>query len=106
MPYHYQRACACFAERDVYMVSTSSGPHGEADALLFRSQEAGRNWTLVRGLPEKISKNIDTFQIVTTSGSHALVIVENSTVFETNDWGKTWTEIGRDYPRLFAGVVV
>lgn len=104
MPYLYQRACACFDERDVYLVSTSRGPHGQADALLYRSEDAGENWTLVKGLPENISRNIDTFQIIIVSGARALVIVDNTSLYETDDWGISWQEVGHDYPRLFAAL--
>ena len=106
MPYYYQRACASFVEQDVYLVSTSRGPHGQAGALLYRSEDAGKSWALVSGLPENISENIDTFQIIIVRGAHALVIVEDTALYETHDWGMTWKEVGRDYPRLFGALVV
>lgn len=106
MPYLYQRACACFAQRDVYLVSTSRGPHGKSDALLYRSEDAGKNWALVNGLPEQIGENIDTFQIITADEAHALVIVDDTTVYETHDWGINWSEVGSGYPRLYGALAV
>lgn len=105
MPYYYQRACACFPESDVYLVSTSQGPHSRVDAQLYRSDDAGENWTLVNGLPEQISENIDTFQIITVSGAAALVVVANTALYQTDDQGLNWEKIA-DYPRLFGGLVV
>jgi len=105
MPYHYQRACAYFPERDVYLVSTSRGPHGGADALLCRSGDGGKRWALVNGLPEHIGENIDTFQIIVVRGGYALVIVEDTALYETRDWGLSWQKVG-DYPRLFGGLAV
>ena len=105
MPYYYQRACACFPESDVYLVSTSRGPHSRVDAQLYRSDDAGENWALVNGLPEQIGENIDTFQIVTVGGADALVVVDDTTLYQTDDWGLNWQRVA-DYPRLFGGLVV
>ncbi len=106
MPYQYQRACACFAELDVYLVSTSRGPHGQADSLLYRSEDAGETWVVVSGLPDNISKNINTFQIIIVDRARALVIVDNKTLYKTNDLGRSWQVVGYDYPRLFGALVV
>ncbi len=105
MPYYYQRACACFPESDVYLVSTSRGPHSRVDAQLYRSDDAGENWALVSGLPEQIGENIDTFQIITVSGAKALVVVDDTALYQTDDLGRNWQKID-DYPRLFGGLVV
>ena len=105
MPYYYQRACACFPESDVYLVSTSRGPHSRADAQLYRSDDAGENWALVSGLPEQIGENIDTFQIITVSVAKALVVVDDTALYQTDDLGRNWQKID-DYPRLFGGLVV
>jgi hypothetical protein len=105
MPYYYQRACACFPESEVYLVSTSRGPHSRVDAQLYRSDDAGENWALVSGLPEQIGENIDTFQIITVGGTKALVVVDDTTLYQTDDLGLNWQKIA-DYPRLFGGVVV
>jgi hypothetical protein len=106
MPYSYQRACACFPQRDVYLVSTSRGPRSKSDALLYRSEDDGKTWSQVNGLPEQVSENIDTFQILTRRDGHALVIVDDTAVYETRDWGVNWSEVGNDYPRLYGALVV
>ena len=105
MPYYYQRACACFPESDVYLVSTSRGPHSSVDAQLYRTEDAGKNWTLVNGLPERIGENIDTFQIITVGGANALVVVDDTALYQTDDLGLNWQKVD-DYPRLFGGLVV
>ena len=105
MPYLYQRACAGFPDRDAYLVSTSRGPHGQADALLYRSEDAGQTWAQVNGLPDGIEANIDTHQIVITGPRHALVIVENKDLYETRDAGENWRKTGA-YPRLFGAMVL
>lgn len=106
LPYYYQRACACFADRNVYLVSTSRGPHGQADALLYRSEDDGKNWTMVNGLPEKIDKNIDTFQIAIVDNATAMAIVEDKNLYKTNDWGLNWHKVEDDYPVLFAILLI
>ena len=105
MPYYYQRACACFPESDVYLVSTSRGPHSRVDAQLYRSDDAGESWALVAGLPEQIGENIDTFQIITVGESNALVVVDDTALYQTDDLGLNWQKVA-DYPRLFGGLVV
>ena len=106
IPYNYQRACACFPNRDVYLASTSRGPYRGADALLYRSEDEGKNWTMVDGLPEQIEKNIDTFQIITVGAANALVIVDDVSLYETDDWGASWQKTGHNYPRLFGALAV
>ena len=105
MPYYYQRACACFPESDVYLVSTSRGPHSRVDAQLYRSDNAGENWALVAGLPEQIGENIDTFQIITVDGANALVVVDDTVLYRTDNCGLNWQKVA-DYPRLFGGLVL
>jgi len=106
LPYQYQRACMCFTEQDVYLVSTSRGPRGQADALLYRSEDAGKTWAVVRGLPDKISKNINTYHIIPVDRAQALVIIDDTSLYETNDWGLTWRKIGSEYPRLYGALIV
>lgn len=105
MPSLYQRACACFDSGEVFLASTSCGPHGCAEALLLRSENAGKNWEQVKGLPESLEKNIDTHQIFILGKAHGLVMVDNSVVYETFDEGIHWRQMG-SFPRLFGGVVV
>ena len=106
MPYCYQRACACFPDRDVYLLSTSRGPHGYAEACLYRSEDEGIHWKLVNGLPEKISNNINTSQIIIVSDGNALVIVEDTSIYETNDYGMNWEKVRDDFPGLFGALVI
>lgn len=105
MPYYYQRAVACFPDRDVYLCTTSRGPRG-GDALLLRSEDEGRKWAIVKGLPDAIKFNINTFQVVTQTGGRALAIVDNNAVFETADYGATWQKHDAEYPKLNAAIVV
>ena len=105
MPYHYQRACACFPDLDVYLVSTSRGPHGSVDARLYRSEDAGTNWSSVNGLPDKISANIDTFQIVMEGPGRAFVVVEDTLLYESVDYGDKWKQRG-EFPHLYGALLV
>ena len=43
MPYHYQRAVACIPGSDTFLVSTSRGPHGNANARLYRTIDAAES---------------------------------------------------------------
>ena len=104
-PYLYQRACACFGSGEIYLASTSRGPHGGADALLLRSGDAGKKWERVNGLLEPLEKNIDTHQILILGEKRALVIVNDTILYETDDTGIHWRKIG-DFPRLFGGLAV
>ncbi|MCH2508506.1 MAG: hypothetical protein MK035_08570, partial [Dehalococcoidia bacterium] len=52
----YQRACACFFDADIDLVATSMGPDSCAGAQLYRSENAGRDWELVAGLPKNIDR--------------------------------------------------
>lgn len=106
MPYHYQRACARFPNEDVYLVTTSRGPHGQADARLYRSDDAGERWQLVQGLPADISANIDTFQVTALADGKALAVVENTQLYRSEDWGLHWTKIREDSPRVFGILAV
>jgi hypothetical protein len=91
MPYHYQRACACLSEKDVYLTSTSKGPRSDCDALLYWSEDSGATWTQCVGLPEGIKGNINTYQIVVTGSTTALVIIDDRELYATDDCGKTWS---------------
>jgi photosystem II stability/assembly factor-like uncharacterized protein len=106
MPLNYQRSCACFADKDIYLVSASLGPHGQVDAALFRSEDDGRNWNRVNGLPENISNNIDTFHLATANRGSGFVIVNNSSLYETNNYGKDWSLVRDNYPRLFSVLII
>jgi hypothetical protein len=104
MPYLYQRACAVFPDSGIYLVSTSRGPHGQADALLYRSVDSGENWELSEGLPEKIRNNIDTYQVIILNKSEAVAIIEDSLVYFSGDTGKSWTKLSGNFPRLYTAI--
>jgi hypothetical protein len=104
MPYLYQRACVCFPDNGVYLVSTSRGPHGQADSLLFRSEDPGDKWKLVEGLPERIHSNIDTYQVVVIDSSKAIAIIENSSIYFSEDIGKSWVKLSSQFPRLYTAL--
>ena len=101
MPYYYQRACGVFPGTDIYLCSTSRGPHGQADALLFRSKNGGENWQVVDALPSGVGANIDTYQIKIVDGRSAYLIVDNTSVWRTEDWGLRWSLLAEDLPRIF-----
>ena len=105
MPSHYQRSCAVFPGGEV-LVSTSRGPHGSAEAQLYRSQDEGQNWTQVEGLPDQIDRNIDTFQIIIINEATALVVIEDNQLYQTTDLGYHWHKIDQQFPRLYGGLVV
>lgn len=106
MPYLYQRACACFPENDTYLVSTSRGPHGQADALLYRSENGGDTWGVVKGLPGDIAENIDTYQITVLDSSRAFAAVNNTSLYASEDRGKNWIKIPAEFPKIFAAIVL
>ena len=95
-----------FSEYDSYLLSVSKGPHSHVGAQLYRSNDEGTHWYVVNGLPENINNNIDTFQIIIAGDGHALVIVENTSLYETNDYGRHWKKMEDAYPRLFGALVL
>jgi len=101
MPYYYQRACAAFPGTETYLCSTSRGPHGEAEAMLFRSEDSGRTWSRAADLPEHIPSNIDTYQLTACSDGSAWVVVSDTEVWESRDYGVTWTEIAERLPKVY-----
>ncbi|MDX1534690.1 MAG: hypothetical protein R3291_03625, partial [Thermoplasmata archaeon] len=101
MPHYYQRSCAVFPDEDVYLVSTAMHDGGE-DARLYRSEDEGRAWKRVDGLPEVLSRNIDTHQIAVFPGGHAFVAVNDRDVYESTDQGRSWKRIGSEFPRIWS----
>lgn len=101
MPYLYQRAVAVFPDRDVYLASTARH-NGGAGAMLFRSEDDGRHWTEVEGLPRNPGTNIDTWQVATLPGGRGFAVTGDDTLHESEDWGRTWFERRRDLPRINA----
>ena len=92
MPYYYQRACASFPESDIVLCTTSRGPHGQADALLFRSEDRGATWKPVSDLPREIAANLDTFQLVAEASGRAWLVVDNHNLWKSEDYGKSWSD--------------
>ncbi len=106
IPEKYQRACACFAESNIYLVSVSNGPHGNVAASLYRSKNEGDNWEKVDGLPASISDNIDTYQIASLNDGIAYIIVNNTSLFKTRNYGKDWIKVEDKFPRLFGMLAI
>lgn len=104
LPYYYQRATACFQDRDIYLVSTAIHDRG-VGAALYRSEDEGRNWERVQGLPQDLNRNIDTHQLAALEGGRGLVVVDDTAVYETTDWGITWTKLEATYPRVWGLLV-
>jgi len=101
MPYLYQRAVACFPDREVYLASTAKH-NGGAGAMLFRSDDEGAHWTEVEGLPKRLERNIDTWQVAALSAGRAFAVTGDDTLHASEDWGRTWREVRPDLPRVNA----
>ncbi|MEK6911689.1 MAG: hypothetical protein AABX36_02655, partial [Candidatus Thermoplasmatota archaeon] len=105
MPYHYQRAVACFPERDVYLASTAMHDGGEG-AQLYRSEDEGRHWTRVSGLPDVVNRNLNTHQVAALVGGRALAVIRDTSLYVSEDWGVTWREVASQLPMVNAILVV
>jgi len=106
IPEKYQRACACFAGSNIYLASVSNSPHGNVGASLYRSKNEGDNWEKVDGLPASISDNIDTYQIAALNNGIAYIIVNNTSLYKTCNWGKDWIKVEDKFPRLFGMLAI
>lgn len=105
MPYLYQRTTACFPDRDVYLTSTAKHDGG-AGARLYRSEDEGRTWVRVRGLPETLDRNINTHQVATLPGGHAFLVVRDTRLYESQDYGATWAAVAEDLPNVNAVLAI
>ena len=105
MPYHYQHAVACFPDRDVYLASTARHDGGSG-ASLYRSEDEGRHWIRVDGLPAKLDRNINTHQVGCLDGGRAFVFARDTQLYESIDYGLTWRRVGDDLPAIHAILVV
>lgn len=83
---NYQRSLAIFPDRDVWLVASASGPNRGLDSRLFRTENRGRSWAQVNGIP-KDSDHIDTMRA--SFGGRAIALV-GSSIFESFDYGCTW----------------
>jgi len=100
MPYLYQRAVACFADRDVYLASTAKHDRG-AGAKLFRSEDEGRRWVEVSGLPSA-DRNISTHQVKAIEGGRGLAVLSDTSLYESTDWGTSWRKLRSNLPTVNA----
>ena len=102
MPYLYQRACTALPGGTAVLASTARGPHGQADALLYRSEDGGQTWKMVHGLPGSVSRNIDSFQVFAAGEQQVLAVIEDTQLYESNDTGKTWEKKENTFPKIYA----
>ncbi|MDE2889417.1 MAG: hypothetical protein OXR72_14515 [Gemmatimonadota bacterium] len=90
-PYYYGRAIAVHPEEpDCLLASVSTGPHGDAQGQLYRTDNAGRDWSHVTdGFPDTTAGNIDTFHIGFTPDGRAWSVADD-TLYGSRDRGRTW----------------
>lgn len=101
LPHLYQRAVACFPDRDVYLSSSAMGSSGR-HAALSRSEDEGRTWAGVEGLPEDLNRNINTHQVAVRRGGEARVVVDDTHLYASRDYGATWSPTAEDLPRVWS----
>ncbi|MBI2505845.1 MAG: hypothetical protein HYW07_21740 [Candidatus Latescibacteria bacterium] len=91
---HYGRAIAVHPrDPDCLLASFSRGPGQRVEGRLYRSEDAGRTWTQVRGgFPETTRENIDTFQVTFSAGGTAWAAVED-TLYRSADRGASWEAV-------------
>jgi photosystem II stability/assembly factor-like uncharacterized protein len=58
-------------------------------------------WGRVEGLPGGISRNIDTYQVIPVTENHAVVVIEDTDLYMTEDAGRTWARIPKSFPRIY-----
>ena len=94
LPYFYGRAIAVHPEEpECLLASVSTGPHGDAQGQLYRTDNGGRAWSHVTdGFPETTRGNIDTFRIGFTPDGGAWSAV-GDTLFGSQDLGLSWTSV-------------
>lgn len=102
LTYDYCRACACFPDRDIYLLSSSRGPHGEAEAQLHWSDDEGRHWHQASGLPATSDRNINTHQLLALSGGRAYAVYDDHALYQTSDYGASWRLDAANLPRIHA----
>lgn len=90
-PYYYGRAIAVHPEEpDCLLASVSTGPHGDAQGQLYRTDDAGLSWSHVTdGFPDTTAGNIDTFHIGFTPDGRAWSIAADS-LYNSQDRGLSW----------------
>jgi photosystem II stability/assembly factor-like uncharacterized protein len=75
----------------MYLVSVSSGPSGNRAKLMI-TQDGGKRWTDVEGLPSQINDNINTYQLDVGKNGSGHVLINNSSVYLTEDFGQSWSK--------------
>ena len=90
-PYYYGRAIAVHPdEPDCLLASVSTGPHGDAQGQLYRTDDAGLSWSHVTdGFPGTTAGNIDTFHVGFTPDGRAWSVAAD-TLYSSRDRGLTW----------------
>lgn len=99
--YLYQRTVACFPDRDVYLASVATGSGGRRSGL-YRSEDRGRTWEGVEGLPGDLDRNINTGQVAVRAGGEARVVVDDTVLYRSADYGRTWTPVTEGLPRVWS----
>jgi len=95
----YQRTTAWFGDTDIILSSVSSGPSGYG-AKLYRSEDWGKSWEEVEGLPE-LEDNINTYQITIDRDGRSYIIANNNSIYQSRDYGKTWKQIAEGLPKTY-----
>ena len=95
-PFYYGRAIAVHPdEPDCLLASVSTGPHGDAQGQLYRTDDAGLSWSHVTdGFPGTTAGNIDTFHIGFTPDGRAWSVADD-TLYRSQDRGLTWISTWR-----------
>ena len=91
LPARYGRAMAVHPENaDLALASVSDGPRG-GNGKLFRTENAGADWTHVtNGFPASSERNVDTNRVAFAADGSAWAAVGNA-LYVSRDGGKTWT---------------
>lgn len=100
----YQRAVAGFDAENI-LVSVSGGPGGHRSRLM-RTSDAGKSWNTVAGLPETIEDNINTYQLQVEHSGKATVILENTSIYSTRDYGESWHLDLKGLPKTYQVIIL
>lgn len=89
----------------MYLASTARHDGGAA-AALYRSEDEGRRWTRVGGLPNRIDGHINTHQVACLPDGRGYAVVRDADLYETRDYGTRWRLFAAHEPRIHALLVV
>jgi photosystem II stability/assembly factor-like uncharacterized protein len=89
------------ADPDRVLVSAAHGPRsahdaGAADSAVFRRTAADDAWTRCEDLPGPAGLLAPV--LATTGASNEAVAATNRGLFQTDDWGSSWTELTDSWP--------